>query len=299
MSDLSSALLPERGVISVRGADAEKLLQGVITSDMEVLGQVGTALHTGLLSPQGKILFDFFVVRHADGFLIETRRDQVADLLKRLNMYKLRADVSIRDESDAYFVSVSWGDGVEAAVAQSGGIAFVDPRLPTMGARVLVPVGSDSAERLTAQGAARVPAYHAMRVALGVPEAGEDFRLGDTFPHEALYDQLGGVSFTKGCFVGQEVVSRMQHRGTARKRVVPVVGAGPLPEPGSEVRAGASLIGILGSVSGNRALAMLRLDRAREAIGKGVALMAGETAVKLEIPKWATFRIGVTEEPEA
>ena len=298
MSDLSSTLLPERGVISVRGADAEKLLQGVITSDIEVLGQVGAALHTGLLSPQGKILFDFFVVRHADGFLIETRLDQVADLLKRLSMYKLRADVSIRDESNAYFVSVFWGDGVEAAVAQSDGIAFVDPRLPAMGARVLVPVGSDSAERLTAQGAA-VPAYRAMRVALGVPEAGEDFRLGDTFPHEALYDQLGGVSFTKGCFVGQEVVSRMQHRGTARKRVVPVVGTGLLPEPGSEVRAGASLIGTLGSVSGNRALAMLRLDRAREAIGTGVALMAGETAVKLEIPKWATFGIDVTEEPEA
>ena len=298
MSDLSSTLLPERGVISVRGADAEKLLQGVITSDIEVLGQVGAALHTGLLSPQGKILFDFFVVRHADSFLIETRLDQVADLLKRLSMYKLRADVSIRDESNAYFVSVFWGDGVEAAVAQSDGIAFVDPRLPAMGARVIVPVGSDSAERLTAQGGA-VPAYRAMRVALGVPEAGEDFRLGDTFPHEALYDQLGGVSFTKGCFVGQEVVSRMQHRGTARKRVVPVVGTGLLPEPGSEVRAGASLIGTLGSVSGNRALAMLRLDRAREAIGTGVALMAGETAVKLEIPKWATFGIDVTEEPEA
>jgi folate-binding protein YgfZ len=292
MTGLKSVLLTDRGVISVSGIDAEKLLQGVITGDMELLKEDQSALHAGLLTPQGKILFDFFVVRHGDGFLIETNREQVPDLLKRLSMYKLRADAEITDVSGAYAVAAVWGDGAEAAVDPSDGIAFADPRLSAMGQRVLL-ASNDSGRGAKLPGEALgFEDYQAMRVALGVPEAGKDYRLGDTFPHEALFDQLGGVSFTKGCFVGQEVVSRMQHRGTARKRVVPVVGTATLPETGSEVRAGSSLIGTLGSVAGNTALGMLRLDRAAEAAAKGEALMAGELAVRIEIPKWATFGLG-------
>jgi tRNA-modifying protein YgfZ len=297
MTGLKSVLLPDRGVIRVTGADAEKLLQGVITGDMELLKEDRSALHAGLLTPQGKILFDFFVVRHGDGFFIETNREQVPDLLKRLSMYKLRAAAVITDVSGAYAVAAVWGDGAEAAADQSDGVAFADPRLAAMGLRVLL-ASDDSGPGAKLPGeAVGLADYHAMRVALGVPEAGKDYRLGDTFPHEALFDQLGGVSFTKGCFVGQEVVSRMQHRGTARKRVVPVVGTGALPEPGSEVRAGSSLIGTLGSVAGNTALGMLRLDRAAEAAAKGEALMAGGVAVSIKIPEWATF--GPGEKTEA
>jgi tRNA-modifying protein YgfZ len=292
MTGLKSVLLPDRGVISVTGADAEKLLQGVITGDMELLKEDRSALHAGLLTPQGKILFDFFVVRQGDGFLIETNREQVPDLLKRLSMYKLRADAVITDESGAYVVAAVWGDGAEAAADQSDGVAFADPRLAAMGLRVLAANGDSGPGAKLPGEAAGLEDYQAMRVALGVPEAGKDYRLGDTFPHEALFDQLGGVSFTKGCFVGQEVVSRMQHRGTARKRVVPVVGTEALPETGSEVRAGSSLIGTLGSVAGNTALGMLRLDRAAEAEAKGEALMAGGVAVSIKIPEWATFGPG-------
>ncbi len=289
-------LLPDRGVIIVTGADAEKLLQSVITGDMELLREDRTALHAGLLTPQGKILFDFFVVRCGHGYFIETGLEQVPDLLKRLKMYKLRADVELTDVSGAYSVVAVWGDGAGEVMSASGGIAFADPRLAAMGFRVLLPTDSDGWPGELRGEAVRPEEYQAMRVALGVPEAGKDYQLGQTFPHEALFDQLGAVSFTKGCFVGQEVVSRMQHRGTARKRVVPVVGTEPLPEPGSEVRAGSSLIGTLGSVSGNAALGMLRLDRAAEAMAEGEALKAGEVAIRIETPDWATFAIGAETE---
>ena len=167
-----------------------------------------------------------------------------------------------------------------------------------MGVRLLMTLANDAVLKDLDADPASEPSYDAHRISLGIPEAGKDFALGDTFPHEALYDQLGGVSFTKGCFVGQEVVSRMQHRGTARKRVVPVAGDGPLPESGAEVRAGPSLIGTLGTVAGNRALAMLRLDRAAEALRKGETLRAGDVPVTIEIPAWATFSLP-SETPES
>ncbi len=292
MTGPNCVLLPDRGVIGVTGPDAEKLLQGVITGDMELLKEDRNALHAGLLTPQGKILFDFFVVRSGDGFFIETGREQVADLLKRLSMYKLRADVGIADESSAYSVVAVWGNDAGSVMSRSEYVAFADPRLPAMGFRVLLPTDSSVAQEQLPGDAVGLEDYQSMRVGFGVPEAGKDYQLGQTFPHEALFDQLGGVSFTKGCFVGQEVVSRMQHRGTARKRVVPVVASGSLPESGSEVRAGSSLIGTLGSVSGNSALGLLRLDRAAEAMAKGEALKVGEVPVSIEIPDWATFGLG-------
>jgi hypothetical protein len=132
--------------------------------------------------------------------------------------------------------------------------------------------------------------YHAHRIALGVPEAGKDYPLGDTFPHEADLDVLNGVSFGKGCFIGQEVVSRMRHRGTVRRRVVPVEGAAVLAS-GVPVTAGEAEIGRVGSVAGTRALAMVRLDRVAEAVAKGVPVEAGGVAIAVMKPAWATFEL--------
>jgi hypothetical protein len=133
--------------------------------------------------------------------------------------------------------------------------------------------------------------YNAHRIALGVPEGGRDYALGDTFPHEADMDALGGVDFKKGCFVGQEVVSRMQHRGTARKRVVPLESDAFLPDPGSEIRAGDAVIGTMGSSHGARGLALVRLDRAEEAVRGGLPLFADGVRVRLLQPAWAPFRV--------
>lgn len=285
MSKTFVAVLDDRGVVSVAGPDAGKLLQGVITNDMDLLaGQ--PALHAGLLTPQGKILFDFLVVKAGDGYLLDVARDQAAALARRLAMYKLRAKADIADVSGDYTVTAIWGAG-RVSEPGAGSVRFADPRLAALGWRdmLLHPEHLRGSQAFVAR---REPwtEYHAHRIALGVPEGGKDYAFGDTFPHEALFDQLNGVSFSKGCYVGQEVVSRMEHRGTARKRVVPVVADAPLPASGTEVRAGDQLIGTIGSTNGGRGLALLRLDRAREMEAAGHALMAEGVAVRIALPAW-------------
>jgi hypothetical protein len=139
--------------------------------------------------------------------------------------------------------------------------------------------------------------YHAFRISQGVPEGGRDYAFGDAFPHEALFDQLNGVDFAKGCYVGQEVVSRMEHRGTARKRIVPIEGGAPLPAPGTNVEADGVPIGALGSVSGKFGLAMIRLDRAEAALAAGRTLTAGGVKIALKRPLFARFAVPVAEVP--
>ena len=284
------ALLSDRGAVSVVGRDAFKLLQGLITSDMAHLERQ-PAVYAALLQPQGKILFDFFVVRCGDGYLLEVARDKAAELAKRLSFYKLRADVAIIDVSGDFKVQVVWGARPEAETLSTDTIVYPDPRLPQLGWRLLTRRGaaSDSAPSSADSGQSSAGEYHAHRIALGIPEGGKDYQFGDTFPHEANMDLLHGVEFEKGCFIGQEVVSRMQHRATVRKRIVPVVAAEALPAAGAEIRAGDASIGSLGSVAGRRGLALIRLDRAAEALAKGGRLLAGDAEIEIEQPSWATF----------
>jgi folate-binding protein YgfZ len=288
MAETKIALLPDRGVVTVTGPDAAKLLQGIITNDVALLDRA-TAIHGGLLSPQGKILFDFFVVKTADGFCLETARNSAQSLSERLRAYKLRANADIADASADYSVAAAWGGAYEPRGRGGQPICFVDPRLPELGYRELMTMRSDWALAGEAADSATADEYHAHRIALGVPEAGKDFVLGDTYPHEALYDQLNGVSFAKGCYVGQEVVSRMQHRATARKRIVQVAANAPLPEPGTPVLAGGAEIGRLGSTAGTTGLALIRLDRAAEAKSNGESLSAGDVAIELRLPAFARF----------
>ncbi len=282
------ALLADRGVVRVAGEDASRLLQGVITADMELLS-AQPAIHAALLTPQGKILFDFFVLKAPGGFLLETAADKAADLAKRLTMYKLRAKADIQDRSAAYRAFAEWGSAPANVGAASETHIFPDPRLGALGWRGLTGARLVSGIASAIGGLDASPEdYHAHRIALGVPEGGKDYAFGDTFPHEADLDQLNGVSFSKGCFVGQEVVSRMQNRASVRKRVVPVAAEATLT-PGAEVKAGAAVIGSVGSVAGTQALALVRLDRAAEAAAKGDRLTAGGVAITLRKPQWATF----------
>jgi tRNA-modifying protein YgfZ len=288
MMQAKIAVLPDRGVVRVAGEDAEKLLQGVVTNDMDLLS-VQPAMHAALLAPQGKILFEFFVAKAGEGtYLLETGRDQAAGLAKRLGMYKLRAKVTIEDVSSAFHVLALWGAAPDSPGATKGTVSFPDPRLPALGLRILA-ASEFAGDVASARNGVDVAAedYHAHRIALGVPEAGKDYALGDTFPHEADMDRLNGVSFEKGCFVGQEVVSRMQHRALVRKRVVPVEGIGPGElQSGAEIVIGAATIGKVGSVAGRRALAMLRLDRAAEAKAKGQPLTTGGIEIVPRKPDW-------------
>lgn len=284
------SILPDRGVVSVTGPDAKKLLAGLVTNDMALLDRQ-PALYAALLTPQGKILFDFIVVATDGGYLLDTDRARAPDLAKRLSLYKLRADVAIADVSEAFEVGAAWGDAAPTPAA--GDLAYADPRLAALGVRWLA--RRDGIRRNEADDQPAMSddaaAYHAHRVALGVPLSGRDFDFGDTFPHEALLDQLHGVSFTKGCFVGQEVVSRMQHRTTVRKRVVMVEAGSVLPGDRPAVTIGAAEIGRLGTVSGARGLALLRIDRVAEAQRDGLAVTAGGIALSVRAPPFATFEI--------
>ena len=287
------ALLPDRGVVRVAGPDAEKFLNGTVTADLDMLARQA-AVHSALLTPQGKMLFEFFVTHAAEGeggFLLETGRDQADSLAKRLKMYMLRAKVEAENVSGAFEVAAAWGG---APAAGDKLIVYEDPRLAEMGCRVLAPVppgfAVDPGDAVGDVEWVAAEAYHAHRIALGVPEAGKDFPLGDTFPHEANLDLLNGVSFEKGCFIGQEVVSRMKHRGNVRKRVVPVQAEAPL-RSGAAIMVGDAEIGSIGSVAGARGLALIRLDRAAEASAKGQALLADGIAITLGKPDWATFEV--------
>ncbi len=258
---------------SITGPDATHFLQNLVTCEVEALVP-GSAAFGALLTPQGKVLFDFFLVQREDGFLADVNSELAGDFIRRLGFYKLRAKVTIEPGPAGLGVHAVWG-GEPSAI---NGIVVADPRLPALGWRVY---------------AISAPAhaagdYAAHRISVGMPEGGLDYAYGDAFPHEALMDQFGGVDFKKGCYVGQEVVSRMQHRGTARSRVV-MVTAERLPAPGTEVVADGKPCGVMGSSAGGKGLALLRLDRVKDALDKGGAVMAGGEKISVSIQPWAKF----------
>jgi folate-binding protein YgfZ len=291
------APLHNRGIISVTGADAAKLLQGLITNDMDALSHDGAAIHTGLLSPQGKILFDFFLVQTPTGFLIDVTKDKAADLVKRLTMYKLRADVVLRDVSANYAVYAQWGPALALPSEMPSSISVTDPRAPAMGQRILMDVASAAKTEAATTGAAgSEDAYHAHRIALGIPEGGKDYDFGDAYPHEAGFDWFGGVSFTKGCYVGQEVVARMHNKTVVRKRVVKIAAAEPISS-GADILLGEAPIGRIGSVDGDTGLAMVRLDRAAEARDKAITLTAGGIPITVDQAALEAYTISVSARP--
>jgi folate-binding protein YgfZ len=274
------AWLQDRGVVSVTGADARKLLQGIITNDMDLL-EAQPAMLAGLLSPQGKLLFEFLVVRTADGYLLETAREHAAALAKRLAMYRLRSDVRIEDVSEAFVVAAIWGEDGEAALGAAI-IRYLDPRDSAMGTRLMAPRGSEVPGGGASVRLVESTDYDTHRIALGVPEGGKDYDFGDAFPHEANFDLIGGVSFDKGCYIGQEIVARMEHRATVRKRLVRLSGTEALPAGRPDIVVGGTAIGRLGSVAGRQGLGLVRLDRVIEAIDKGQEITAGGIALDMD-----------------
>lgn len=285
---MKAALLTDRGVLRVTGEPARHFLHNLVTANIGTLTP-GHARYAALLTPQGKIIADFFVVEASaedgGGFFIDAPKALVAELAQKLTFYKLRAKVTI-EALDALAVLAAW-DGIGST---EYGLDFRDPRLPALGQRVLIPadVVQEAAKDL---GAALVDAsaYEAHRIALGVPRGGVDFIYGDVFPHDADLDKLGGVDFKKGCFVGQEVVSRVEHRGTARNRIVPVEFDAHAAEDGSPVMAGDKTVGTMGSSAGNLGLAMLRVDRVADAMAAGVPLLAGGVPMRLREGAVADF----------
>jgi folate-binding protein YgfZ len=294
---MPTALLRDRAIILVSGEEARGWLNNLVTCDVGSLTP-GEASWGALLTPQGKIIVDFLAAfgsvdggaASGEGFYLDAPRALASDLAKRLRLYKLRAKIEVIDRSadaetgERLGVVAEWRDDDHPLPA--GALRFKDPRLPSLGHRQIMPQHDADAIATADDG------YHAHRIALGIAEGGKDFVYGDTFPHEANMDQLDGIDFRKGCYVGQEVVSRMQHRGSGgRTRILPLLYEGGFAaSEGADVTAGGRIIGSTGSQAGGRGLAKLRLDRVEEAMQAGVPILAGGIPVTLVKPSWARFR---------
>lgn len=271
--------LGDRSIILIEGAEAEHFLQNILTCDLGRLGK-DEARPGALLSPQGKILFDFLISRHGEtGFLLDCRQDQAADFVRRLMLYRLRSkvDISILDQ---LFVFAGWD--IDSTSSQTDSAWLADRRFPDgVFRRYGAMIDTDAADKDFAR----------LRIAHGIAESGTDFEPADAFPHDVLLDQNGGIGFQKGCYVGQEVVSRMQHRGTARRRVMIASADAELPETGTPVLAGERPIGTLGGVAGNKGIAIMRIDRVKNALDAGQQITADGVSLSLAIPAWANYTL--------
>ena len=289
---MQAALLPERGVVKVAGDDARHFLNGLATTDINKVAP-GKPRFGALLTPQGKIIVDFIIVEalpaDGGGFFLDCPKPLVQPLVDKLTFYRLRAKVTIEDLSAHLGVMAYWGGKASGAVSDYG-LCYADPRIAALGMRIIVPP-EVAAETTADLGGTLVDAdaYDAHRIALGVPRGGQDFTYLDAFPHEADMDQLAGVDFDKGCYVGQEVVSRVEHRSTARSRVVPIAYDGGAPMEGATVLMGDKQIGIMGSTADGYGLALLRLDRVAEALESATPIVAGGVPIRAVKPDWATF----------
>ena len=278
---MSYASLTDRSVLAVTGPDAENFLQNLVTSDLDLL-QPGEVRPSALLTPQGKILFDFLISRTADGMRLDVNAGVCADLLKRLTFYRLRAKVVLTANDEAVFAVV---DG------PASGAVLIDRRfVEGTVSRAYGTLPGGSGEEIPAA------SFDALRIRAGIAEAVTDFPASDAFPHDVLLDQNGGVSFKKGCYIGQEVVSRMQHRGTARRRIVLVQADGHL-SPGATILAGDKLIGtVLSAIpglagDGGDGMALVRIDRLALALSQDAVLSVDGVPVDVTIPAWAGYAL--------
>src|SRR3954452_25593165 len=281
---MKAAFLPDRGVVKVSGEDARDFLNGLVTTDVSLL-RPGLGRFGALLTPQGKIIVDFLITEapegHGGGFLIDAPRPLAKDLADKLGFYKLRAKVAVENIPDTLGVLAVW----DGEPAMKPDLSFADPRHETLGWRILVPEElKQKAADLCGADLVDETAYDVHRIAIGVPRGGLDFMYSDAFPHETNMDRLHGVDFDKGCYVGQEVVSRMQHRGTARTRAVRVTLEDFSPEAGIPVVAGDKPVGTMGSTAGGHGIALVRTDRVADALDAGLTLSAGGLAIRLTDP---------------
>ena len=283
------AYLPERGVVEVTGEDRTAFLQGLVTNDVAGVGppapaaephpsiaaepqgspRLGTAVFAALLSPQGKWLAEFFILADDERLLLDCERAQAAMLAQKLSRFRLRSKVVVRDASAEFAVQAGWG----GAPIPAGAIAAPDPRLPEAGWRALTP--TPLATDATAED------WDRHRLALGLPDGSRDLVAEQTVLLEANYDELHGVSWTKGCYMGQELTARTKYRGLLKRRLVPVAVVGPLPESGTKVLSGSAEIGEMRSGRDGLGIAQLRLEAL-----DGRPLRCGEAALTPRIPGW-------------
>lgn len=262
-------LLPHRACLSLTGQDSVDFLDKLITQNVRDL-EIGTLAYGALLSPQGKVSTDFFIWRSADGFILDVDRSRLEMLGARLQRFRLRARVEIQPREDLALIAY------DLAAPAGAHMAGADPRLADSGGRALIsqthaPKPADAGQLLR------------QRLENGLPDLAHDAGLEEVFALEGLLEELNGVSFKKGCFPGQENVSRMKRRATTRKKFCRLRLEGPGLAPGTPITANGAELGSVRAVRDGTALAFLRLDRAMEADGD---LLAGGMACRLDPPAW-------------
>ena len=264
--------LNDRSVLAISGPDASTLLQGLVTANIDKIVD-DVVVPSALLTPQGKIAFDFLMGKQGeDGYFFDMRTALIADFQKRMTLYKLRADVSITTLEDWQPTAI-WD---EPTVLER---SFIDNRFKGANAvhRTYQKLDID-----LAQGS-----FTEIRIANFVAESDTDFQTNDVFPHDVYLDLNGGIDFKKGCYVGQEVVSRMQHRSSARKRIGLIQSDNAPLSNGQEITANGKPIGTIGSVSGNKGLSILRVDRYFDAISENQTVQADNVELNVSFPEWA------------
>lgn len=273
---MSIALLPDRGVVELAGPDRVAFLQGLVSNDVATI-PAGGAAWAALLTPQGKWLADFFVIPAGEVLLLDVERAQAAGLVQRLSRFRLRSKVTLRDASDDWHVHAAWG----VAPAASG-LVVPDPRLAEAGWRVLSPTP------LPADATAED--YDRHRLALGLPDGSREMEAEKSVLLEGGFDELHGVSWSKGCYMGQELTARTRYRGLLKRRLVPVDVEGPLPAPGTRLAdsTGAEQ-GEMRSGRDGQGMALIRLDALDRA-----PFRAGEALLTPRIPGW--MRLPAREE---
>jgi folate-binding protein YgfZ len=284
---LSFAPLGDRGVLEVAGADRVAFLQGLVSNDV-AKAAAGAPVYAALLTAQGKYLHDFFVVALGDVLYLDCERARLGDLQRRLSLYKLRSKVMLADASARFVVATAWGDAalaklsLAAAVATpfAGGIAYADPRLAALGARFLIPAGRESDIAVAGFARANATAYDRHRLALGVPDGSRDLEIEKSILLENGFEELNGIDFAKGCYMGQELTARTKYRALIKKRLVPVTVDGPLPAPGTAITRNGEEVGELRSGADGLALAMLKLD------ALAGPLVAGAAKLTAQPPAW-------------
>ncbi|MGE0153275.1 MAG: folate-binding protein YgfZ [Reyranellaceae bacterium] len=285
----------DRGVLAVGGPDRRSFLQGLISNDVEKISP-HRAIHAALLTPQGRYLHDFFIVESGETLLIDAERARLPELQKKLSMFRLRSKVTLEDQSARWAVAAIWGPAARETLklpAEAGsaapfaeGVAYVDPRLAAMGCRAVLPA-DQAAASLARAGLepADQPAWDIHRLALGVPDGSRDLPVEKAFLLESGFDELNGVDWKKGCYMGQELTARTKYRGLVRKRLLPVTVEGPMPAPGTPVMLGGKEAGEMRSGRDGHALALLRLEHVAAARENG-PLTAGAATLTAHVPAW-------------
>lgn len=272
---IRTAALPGRGVIEVSGEDRVSFLQGLVSNDVALAAR-GRAVWSALLTPQGKYLADFFIFAEGARLLLDAERALVPDLLARLARYRLRARVALRDASAEFAVHAGW-DGAPPPA----GITAADPRLPEAGWRSLGPATATATSDGAADDGTGAAAWDLHRLRLGLPDGTRDLEPGRSILLEAGFDELGGVSWSKGCYMGQELTARTRYRGLIKRRLLPVAIEGALPPPGTPVLRDGAEVGTMRSGRDGTGLALLRLD------ALDAPLLCGGARLAPRIPAWA------------